>query len=262
MGDGLSAAEWHVVAASVQGVSHRRAGMPCQDACCWEALPGGKLVAAVADGAGSAAHADIGASLAAETVVKWFTRHCAGGAPENEAGIRALLLDALRATADALAAAARASGVELREMATTLIVVLAASDWIAAAQVGDGAAVYSDFADGLYALTVPPEAEYANETVFLTSPDALETAQYILKHGRIAQFALFSDGLQRLALRLPEGEPHPPFFMPLLRFAADADSGDLARQQLAAFLTSPRIAERADDDLTLLLATLKHASAT
>ena len=30
---------------------------------------------------------------------------------------------------------------------------------------------------------------------------------------------MFSDGLQRLALKLPEGTPHAPFFTPLFRFA-------------------------------------------
>src|ERR1019366_3631662 len=111
--------------------------------------------------------------------------------------------------------------------------------------------------DGLvYALTIPPDAEYANETVFLTSENALETAQITLRRETVPRIAIFSDGLQRLALRMPEGKPHQPFFAPLLRFASEAEGRERARRQLTAFLTSPRIVERADDDLTLLLASM------
>lgn len=46
---------WRVAAASVRGTTHEKTGQPCQDAHCWEQLPESVLVAAVADGAGSAA---------------------------------------------------------------------------------------------------------------------------------------------------------------------------------------------------------------
>ena len=45
---------WRVTGASVPGVSHLRSGLPCQDAHAWRQEAGGVLIAAVADGAGSA----------------------------------------------------------------------------------------------------------------------------------------------------------------------------------------------------------------
>ena len=39
-------------------------------------------------------------------------------------------------------------------------------------------------------------------------------------NGPINGVALFSDGLQMLALKIPGGTPHPPFFTPLLNFLA------------------------------------------
>jgi hypothetical protein len=66
--------------------------------------------------------------------------------------------------------------------------------------------------------------------------------------------ALFSDGLQMLALKMPPGTPHPPFFAPLMRFVAQTRDRATAEEHLRGFLQSPRIAERADDDLTLVLA--------
>ncbi len=121
-------------------------------------------------------------------------------------------------------------------------------------QVGDGAVVAINARQELFALTVPPDAEYANATTFVTSPDALESAQIILQTLPISALALFSDGLQRLALKLPEGTPHAPFFTPLFAFAAGMEDQTQGASQLTAFLRSPRIAERADDDLTLVLA--------
>jgi hypothetical protein len=181
------------------------------------------------------------------------------GAVDGSEAARALLMAAMTAARDAIEAEAGARGVAPRELATTLILLLATYSGIAVAQVGDGAAVAAG-ADGIvYALTVPPNAEYANETTFLTSPHALETAQITLRHGPVARIALFTDGLQRVALRLPEGTPHPPFFTPLLRFVAEAADSVRAHEQLTAFLNSPRLTERTDDDLTLLLASLEAA---
>ncbi|MGB3559461.1 MAG: protein phosphatase 2C domain-containing protein, partial [Geitlerinemataceae cyanobacterium] len=60
---------WRVVAASVCGTSHQKRSQPCQDAHCWQITPEGVLVAAVADGAGSAAFGEVGAQKAVRTAV-------------------------------------------------------------------------------------------------------------------------------------------------------------------------------------------------
>jgi len=61
--------------------------------------------------------------------------------------------------------------------------------------------------------------------------------------------------LQMLALKIPEGTPHGPFFAPLFRFSGTVKEDSDAKEQLESFLRSPRVSERTDDDLTLLLAT-------
>src|SRR5690349_14660287 len=55
---------WKVVGVSAQGISHLKAATPCQDAHAWKVLPSGVLIAAVSDGAGSAAFSDEGAGAA------------------------------------------------------------------------------------------------------------------------------------------------------------------------------------------------------
>ncbi len=250
-GDGMNAA-WRVIGASVQGVSHIKSGQPCQDAHAWAVLPDGTLIAVVADGAGSAALAEVGAQLAAKTAVNCLRRELIENAlPVNEAAWRVLLFEGLKAARQRLEDEAQERGCALRDLAATLIVAVATAELAATAHVGDGAAVLKT-ADELLLLAAPQMSEYVNETTFLVSADYLQAAQFACWHGRVRQLALFTDGLQRLALQMPLQRPHAPFFAPLFQFAANA--GADAEAQLAAFLHSPRIADRADDDLTLLLA--------
>jgi hypothetical protein len=243
---------WRVLGASVRGVRHAREGTPCQDAHAWRALPDGRVAFAVADGAGSAAHADAGAGAAARAAVD-AVADAAGRGGE----VTAALDGALDAALAAVEAEAGRLGTTAGELATTLIVGVAARDGVAAAQVGDGALVVEDAA-GIQAITVPVSGEFINETVFLTSPGALQGAQRATWRGAPLHLAAFSDGLQELALRRPDHAPHAPFFTPLFRFAGEAEDVAGGEAELAAFLASPRVTARADDDLTLLLVTRPH----
>lgn len=264
-----STGSWTVVAASVAGVSHAKAALPCQDAHGYKILPNGVLIVAVADGAGSATLAEVGAQIAVRTGLAELEAKLlqssigsASGAKENAIAFEIVTSEAvLRAILQAVRAAieveAEARGESVRELATTLLLVAASATHITAVQVGDGAIIAYDTAGEVFAVTTPPDAEYANATTFVTSPDALDTAQFVQLTRCVSALALFSDGLQRLALKMPDGTPHTPFFAPLFRFVSDLTEANVFTEgvpQLTAFLRSPRITERADDDLTLVLA--------
>lgn len=252
---------WRVVGASVCGLSHERLGRPCQDAHCWRLVsPGDVLVAAVADSVGSAELGEVGAEIAARTAVGAVCRDLADGVLPGEEGFWAARLKAAVAEAlDAVNHEAAQRAVPPRALASTLILVVASPQGAAAAQVGDGAAVVAHDAE-LTALTTPDTGEYLNETIFLVSPGALDRVQFRLHEGPVHHLALFSDGLEMLALKMPAGVPHGPFFAPLFRFAGQAAEPEAARGDLERFLLSPRVRERADDDLTLLLAALGERS--
>ncbi|XZN90720.1 MAG: PP2C family serine/threonine-protein phosphatase [Microcoleus sp.] len=245
--------KWQVVAASVMGTSHSKRSQPCQDAHCWRLLPNGVLAASVADGAGSATLAEVGAKIAVEAVVETICRQ-SEMLPEDDSQWQVFLTSALQVARAAVETEAATRGVGARDLACTLIAVVATPELIAVAQIGDGAAVAGDNQGSAIALTVPPCGEYINETIFLISPNAIETAQFHLRREKMAHLAVFSDGLQMLALKIPEGAPHSPFFTPLFRFSAQVQDESDAQQQLESFLRSPRVSERTDDDLTLLLA--------
>ena len=166
------------------------------------------------------------------------------------------LTDTLSAAKMAIEVEAAVQEVEIRELATTLILTLATSDFVAVAQVGDGAAVVEDKQGKIEAITQPEQGEYLNETKFLIGFDAVETAQINVWQGEPAHLAVFSDGLQMLALKMPEGTPHKPFFSPLFQFISTVTDQTDAQEQLESFLRSPRVTQRTDDDLTLILASL------
>jgi hypothetical protein len=75
---------WRVISAAVIGASHRKAGLPCQDATGWRVTAQGVLLAAAADGAGSAERSAEGARLAVQTALDYLEE--AVGEREVESG--------------------------------------------------------------------------------------------------------------------------------------------------------------------------------
>ncbi|MFN8424428.1 MAG: PP2C family serine/threonine-protein phosphatase [Anaerolineae bacterium] len=255
-------ASWRVAAATVVGSAHAAAGAEGQDAYSVRVRPDGVLVAAVADGAGSAPHGARGAAVAVAAAVGTLCEADLGRAGDDEDGAAHALAAALRAAGAAVVALADADGLALRDVACTLSCAVARADGALAAQVGDGLVVAVGEAreagrDGaLTPLSAPERGGYANETVFLTSPDAVEAAIASIQHlaGPITAIALLTDGLLRLAMNMADRTPHPAFFTPLFRFASRAVDADAAASALATFLSGPRVRARSDDDLTLVLA--------
>lgn len=251
---------WRVVAASVCGTSHIRNQQLCQDAHHWQILPGNVLVIAAADGAGSASQGKIGAMVAVETAIENLAlQEITRESLADDAIVQSLLHDALLAAKKAVDDEALACSKQSQDLATTLIIMVATPEIVGVVQIGDGLAVAKDHQGNLLALTIPDNGEHINETTFLTSPDALNTAQMRIWRESIVNIGVLTDGLQMLALNMVIGEPHKPFFFPLFDFVENAEDQTLAHEQLVRFLGSERITQRTDDDLTLILAGFKNA---
>ena len=128
---------------------------------------------------------------------------------------------------------------------------------MATLQVGDGALVCRHHGGALRVLTPVTDSEYINVTNFITGStfqqDALCT---VLPAAEIDAIAVFTDGLQYVAISYPQNIAHEPFFGPLFAFAGRAN-GDAS--DLETLLNSARINEKTDDDKTLLLA-VRHAT--
>ncbi|MGV3773958.1 MAG: PP2C family serine/threonine-protein phosphatase [Verrucomicrobiales bacterium] len=246
---------WRVASGSVQGVSHIRSNQPCQDAVVW-AVHDDCLMVVMADGAGSAAFSERGSELACEAALSELKKTIPNLKDWKETEWKAAFTAVAEKARAAVVDEAAKEGRPVKAYASTIIILAATPSRAAALQIGDGAAVILDFNDQMRCLTAPLESEYLNETVFLTGEKAIETAQFNMIEVPLKAAAALTDGLQMLALKMPGGTPHAPFFHPLFQFTA-AESDQLVRdEKLAGWLRSPRISQRADDDLTLLLAAL------
>ena len=77
------------------------------------------------------------------------------------------------------------------------------------------------------------------------------------------ELALFTDGLQALALHFVSREVHAPFFEPMFERLRQEPPGDAPglEAELRAFLDSAEVNRRTDDDKTLVLATRGNSAA-
>ncbi len=104
----------------------------------------------------------------------------------------------------------------------------------------------------------PQRGEYANSTTFITDPSAMESLEVEFMPQGLEEVALFTDGLQHLVLDYSAQSVHSPFFERMLgpvRGSSSANHDDALSAGLAEYLRSPTVTARADDDLTLVLAT-------
>jgi hypothetical protein len=173
--------------------------------------------------------------------------------PSDEQGWHDAIAESLEAAFAAIGAYAEEAGAPIREFAATLTVVTATAEHLAVGQVGDGIAV-AEGDEGLFLAAAPQRGEYANEVALLTSPQAVAGATIASFQTGIRSVAVSTDGLLRLAVRLPSHEPHAPFFRPLFAFVSETADAVAADAELARFLISARVTERTDDDKTLVLA--------
>jgi hypothetical protein len=212
------------------------------------------LVAACADGAGSAEFSDVGARLAVETFIE-TARTALAESAAAEAAIEPERLRAwTRLVRRRLELEADSRSIAVRQLACTLLTAVVGTRSAAFSQIGDGLVVL-DGNDGYEFVFWPDSGEYANMTRFLTDLDYEQHLRFDVCERPVQDVAILTDGLQMLALSKAEGKVHAPFFKPMFDSLRATPSGDLLRESLVAFLDSNRVNQRTDDDKTLLLAT-------
>ena len=249
--------DWQVIGAAVQGLSHQKQGLPCQDALKYRCLPGGILLVALADGAGSALHAELGAQAAVQASVDRLITSLENYQPIECCEWAEVIWETFQNARTALEQLGQEHDEPLRSFATTLTCLVATPEQLVVGQLGDGAVVAVGKDGDLNTVTTLQRGEYANETNFLSQDQALDLVTIQVIDEQVQALAVMSDGLTRLALKRPNNEPHHPFFKPLFAFVeSSASSNDPAQANhaLIEFLSSPRVCERTDDDKALVLA--------
>jgi hypothetical protein len=267
-GRGGRGGPWRMASASSTGTSHRKVGTPCQDAarCCVQSTADGAeiLIAAVSDGASSAAYAEQAARCVVEHFVAFFSQQLAQ-LPDVQAVDRSRVLAWFEAVRQELRSRAANTGASLNEYACTFVGALVGREHAVYSQIGDGAIVVSNSTGGSYTCVFAPQhGEYANSTCFVTQEDAQTRLQVALSPAP-TEIALFSDGIERLLLDLksPQPVPHAPAFTTLFQWLAGTspEQSESASRGLFAYLESEHINSRTDDDKTLVLATCAERAA-
>lgn len=243
---------WQTAYASVIGTSHLKASIPCQDYCNFKAFKKGDkdvLIIGISDGAGSASNAKMGARIAVDNILSNIASSNIELPDFNESYAH----DLLKKPAQLLSDIATENYMNIKELSCTLLVACLSSDSSVFFQVGDGAWVIKT-TEGLKAATWPYTGEYANETKFITSPDACEYIQFNQIDEPILAVAGFTDGLQSLILDYSQKAPHAGFFEPVFETLFKTSENSNFSAYLEEFLNSQMVNHRTDDDKTIFFA--------
>jgi len=210
------------------------------------------LVACVADGAGSSKYSNEGSAIVCGTIEenahKYFEEH--GGFDNLDREDVVKWCDDAR---DQIDIECTLRDCEAREFATTLCVAILTSSKSYFFQIGDGAITLGS--RGAYGVVFWPQSgEYANSTNFITAKRYSEYLEFVAVPSSFSEVALFTDGIERLALLFDSQTPHPPFFEPLFRTLEVTEDFEKLSKDLGQFLMSESVKSRSDDDKSLILA--------
>lgn len=214
------------------------------------------LIAAVADGAGSTTSGQVGAEIACRFFVEQATEFLKSA----NASVKSLTMEFgkrwISYFQEKIVAAAKKEAKPIREFASTFVGAIVGETGAAFYQIGDGGAVYSmTGAAGSYSFAIEPaETEYVNTTDFITDAAATERLRFVFIKKPVEDLILFSDGIFAVAVDYQAAKPHEPFLMPMIAPLRTGNKIDGLNEKLAAFLASPKINEKTDDDKTIILA--------
>ena len=255
----MNASVWRVAHASVIGQAHLNQNTECQDRFRCRTIETGEgevLIAAIADGAGSTTNGGRGAEIACET----FVATAADFLKAKEASVKSLNEEFgfgwLGFTRRKIIEAAQADKKTVRDYATTFLGAVVGARSAAFYQIGDGGIVFSVAGDAPnYRFAVAPaETLYVNMTDFITDETAMEQLRFNFLEETVEDLILFSDGIFPVAVDFQTNEPHAPFLAPMIAPLRNGADGDGLNGKLRAFLASPNINEKTDDDKTIILA--------
>lgn len=184
---------WKIVKCEVQGKSHIKNNVPCQDKT-FSVSRNGVNIIALADGAGSAKLSHFGAKCVTEFVCNEFADNFDrfynydDGVTVKKELISKILLS--------LDKVAKQQNDDIKEFASTLMFVAVKDDKFIISHIGDGVIGYLNKGE-LKIASEPDNGEFINTTVFTTSKTAILSMKLLKGNlGNINGFVLMSDGTE------------------------------------------------------------------
>jgi hypothetical protein len=243
----------YVFGSKTGGRGHQIKKIPCQDAFFTEVVLPSHVVTAVSDGLGSARYSDLGAQCAVESAVNTVTSLMAWG----ETDYHTLLKEGILNSRKALFEKAARVICPVRDLACTILIIIASRDGVAVAHIGDGAVVIKG-SGTIRIFSEPENSEYVNVVVPLTSDDWEKALRIRVSHEPVECIAAFTDGLQNAALKKSDSTytPFEAFFNPLFSYALQVEDPAAADGDIHDMLKSDKIGTSSDDDMTLVISVL------
>ena len=207
------------------------------------------MVAAVADGAGSALYAEIGSRTAVSVFADFVLSEIDAWGID---GLDDLALDAANAVHRTLRRFDDALSARPGDFATTLLAMVSIGNDTTFLQIGDGGIVRGPS----WKLVFPPQhGEYRNESRFITDADAFDWIEIAHVSGPPGSIVLFTDGLEAVLVHPGTLDVHPPLFDLIDdRLARDQGGGErlAISAEIARVLATPDLQTRTDDDTSLI----------
>ncbi|HYF51729.1 MAG TPA: PP2C family serine/threonine-protein phosphatase [Planctomycetota bacterium] len=243
---------WYVAAAGATGLSHRKQNLPCQDCAAVDVTSTGLVVAALSDGAGSAPKAELGARTTVETTLAFLKHREWPQSPTQDTTDRAFI-ELHETLLLSLQQIAQKENCELDALACTLIAFVAAENWLAALQVGDGLFLGRPAGGDLRLLFKPNRGEYVNETVFVTSKSEQPQRQTLFLPSAFEFLCASSDGIERVAIKYADWSPFEPFFAPLEEYMLSRPTPEQGQKDVREYLEREKFDAKIDDDRAMVL---------
>jgi hypothetical protein len=254
----MTSQQWCWIGACSTGSSHIKAGTGCQDsACCVEIAIGDNnvLLAVVSDGAGTAQFSSVGSRLVVEGFARRALSDLRAGLNFEEISSERIRdwIDDIR---ERIFVSAKRREVSPRQLAATLVGAIVFAEGAIISHIGDGACVLRRKGASCWQVpSWPAHGEYASSTYFITD-DPEPNLDFSIVEGEISEVAVFSDGIERLALdfssKTASARFFDPMFAPLMPLGPGRNralSGSLRK-----YLDSSLVTQRTDDDKSLVLA--------
>ena len=215
---------WNYVNISVQGTSHKKREVVCQDSnsCVVVESPNNSktLISIVSDGAGSAKKSEIGSKLICEKFTEYL-KNCHGKGITIEEISKELITDWLRNFQIELREKAESEGFKTKDFACTFLVAIVGEISACFAQIGDGAIIIKNEEGNYSFMFLPQQGEFANETFFVTDDDATNVLEFVYIEKAINEIALFTDGIQYLVIDFENLNTNEEFFLKLFQWLVE-----------------------------------------
>lgn len=239
--------------ASCIGESHKGNNIPLQDA--FKVFSSARkkyVVAVVADGAGSAKHAEVGAERITEAFETELKKLCDAGLPVSFDGFKETVFFAIQFARRSLVA----DGYVLNDCHATIVACLIFRDRCFTAHLGDGLQVVlvREPSGAIAACVSEPEnGDAVNETFFFTEDSWHEHLRLTEIPKNILGCLLMSDGMEDFVWNSKTGLKFG-FCGPLIERAFDGNRvGKSLNEMLGSVVQDPRTNEFTADDKTLCL---------